>query len=297
MQRRSEKHVAAVERVPGNAVAAEVEGAAVPGTAALGLAVLGVQAAHANGQAGRAGDEVVAGGDAPGQHGAGDDGAGTLEREAAVDREAERGGGGLRHALERGELEPGAQVVDAGAGGGGDGDDLGALEAGAEQRIRDLVAGGDETVGLHEVDLGERDEATGQAEQVEDRQVLAGLRHRAVVGGDDEERQVDAAGACQHVVDQPLVAGDVDEADHAVGRRHVGEAEVDGDAARLLFLEPVGVDAGEGADERGLAVVDVTGGADDHASGSGSGSGSSASRRARAASSVESASSAGRRKG
>ena len=52
----------------------------------------------------------------------------------------------------------------------------------------------------------------GEAEQVEDRQVLGGLRHRAVVGGDDEQREVDAAGAGEHGVDQPLVAGDVDEA-------------------------------------------------------------------------------------
>ena len=134
------------------------------------------------------------------------------------------------------------------------------------------------------------------AEQVEDRQVLAGLRHHPVVGGDDEQREVDAAGAGQHVVHQPLVAGHVDEADHrAVRRRHVGEAEVDGDAARLLLLQPVGVDAGQRPHQAGLAVVDVAGGADDH--GAGSGSGWSASRRARPASSSGSAASAARRNG
>ena len=36
------------------------------------------------------------------------------------------------------------------------------------------------------------------------------------------------------------------------------EAELDRDAARLLLRQPVGVDAGQRADERGLAVVDVT---------------------------------------
>ena len=41
------------------------------------------------------------------------------------------------------------------------------------------------------------------------------------------------------------------------------EAEVDGDAAALFFFQTVGVDAGEGADQRGLAVIDVSGGADD----------------------------------
>ena len=77
----------------------------------------------------------------------------------------------------------------------------------------------------------------------------------------------------------------------AVRRRHVGEAEVDGDAAGLLLLQPVGVDAGQRPDQRGLAVVDVAGGADDH--GPGSGSGWSAARRARPASSSGSAASAG----
>ena len=43
----------------------------------------------------------------------------------------------------------------------------------------------------------------------------------------------------------------------------MGEAEVDGDAAALLLFEAVGVDAGEGLDQRGLAVIDVAGGADD----------------------------------
>ena len=43
----------------------------------------------------------------------------------------------------------------------------------------------------------------------------------------------------------------------------MGEAQVDGDAPLLLFLQPVGVGAGERAHEGALAVVDVAGGADD----------------------------------
>ena len=46
-----------------------------------------------------------------------------------------------------------------------------------------------------------------------------------------------------------------------IGR--VREAEVDGDAALLLFLQPVGLDAGERAHERALPVIDVSGGPDD----------------------------------
>src|SRR5690606_38021981 len=43
----------------------------------------------------------------------------------------------------------------------------------------------------------------------------------------------------------------------------VGEAEIDGDAAAPLLGKAVGVDAGERSNERGLAVVDVTGRAED----------------------------------
>ena len=49
------------------------------------------------------------------------------------------------------------------------------------------------------------------------------------------------------------------------GARQIGEAEIDRDAARLLLLQAVGIDAGQRAHERGLAVVDMAGGADDHA--------------------------------
>ena len=41
------------------------------------------------------------------------------------------------------------------------------------------------------------------------------------------------------------------------------EADVDGDAAALFFFQAVGIDAGEGLDQRGLPVIDVPGGADD----------------------------------
>ena len=43
----------------------------------------------------------------------------------------------------------------------------------------------------------------------------------------------------------------------------VREPEVDGDPALLLFLQPVGIDAGQRAHERALAVIDVAGRADD----------------------------------
>ena len=43
----------------------------------------------------------------------------------------------------------------------------------------------------------------------------------------------------------------------------MGKADVDGDAAALLFFQAVGVNAGQRLYQRGLAMVDVSGGADD----------------------------------
>jgi hypothetical protein len=43
----------------------------------------------------------------------------------------------------------------------------------------------------------------------------------------------------------------------------VGKTQIDGYSAPLLFFQAVGIDAGQGLDQGGLAVVDVSGGADD----------------------------------
>ena len=48
-----------------------------------------------------------------------------------------------------------------------------------------------------------------------------------------------------------------------MGEFQVRKSEINGDAAAFFFFEAIGVGAGQGADERALAVVDVTGGADD----------------------------------
>ena len=137
-------------------------------------------------------------------------------------------------------------------------------QEGVRDRASHVVADQLEPVGLGEVGLGQRHEAGLDAQELADREVLAGLRHHALVGGDDQQREVDAARAGQHVLDEALVAGHVDDLDHEPARLlEEGEAEVDGDAARLLLGQPVGVGAGQRLDQRRLAVVDVAGGADD----------------------------------
>ena len=144
--------------------------------------------------------------------------------------------------------------------------------AGIEKRsaheIFNLHAHDAERVFVHHVGLGNHDDAARDGEQPADFEMLAGLRLDGFVGGDDHQHQVHAAHAGQHVADKALVARHVDEAQpdfFSAGRRQfkVGEAEIDGDAAALLFFQTVGINAGQGFDQRGLAVVDVSGGADD----------------------------------
>ena len=143
------------------------------------------------------------------------------------------------------------------------GDDGRALDAGAREQLLDVGAHELEPLLVGEVGLRERDDAALDAEQVDDREVLARLRHDAVVGGDHEQHDVDAGRAGDHLAHELLVAGHVDDAHRAPARQlELREAELDGDAALLLLRQAVGIGAGERLDERGLAVVDVPGGAE-----------------------------------
>ena len=94
--------------------------------------------------------------------------------------------------------------------------------------------------------------------------MLAGLCPRPVVRGDDEEGGVDLPRPDEHVADEPVVTRNVDEVElGSVVQREMGVADVDRHAARPLFRQAVRVDAGQGPEQGGLAVVDVAGGPDD----------------------------------
>src|SRR2546427_1086416 len=145
-----------------------------------------------------------------------------------------------------------------------DGKERRALEERAAHERRDLVLHELEPVALDEIGLGQHDEAALDVQERADREVLARLGHHALVGGDDEHREVDAADAGEHVLHEALMPGDVDDLDdEARGLLEEGEPEVDRDPARLLLGQTVGVDAGERLHQRGLAVIDVARRADD----------------------------------
>src|SRR5579875_235216 len=157
-----------------------------------------------------------------------------------------------------------AQLIQASAGDGGDGNKRRLRERGARQRLFDIGLYQLQPVRLYQVDLRDRHDAGAHIEQVEDGEVLARLRHHAFVGSDDEQGEIDAAHTGEHILDEALVAGHIDDADLAFDARQTqpGEAEVDRHAALAFLAQPVGVDTGQRLYERRFAVVDVSSGAD-----------------------------------
>ena len=138
MQLGIEHHVAAGDGVLADAVAGEIERAALPGDAALGRPVLGVDRAHARNEARRADRHAISRRDRARQHRAGHHRAGAGKGEGAVDRQPKALRRGSRVDRPRGLEQFFPQVFDAFAGHGRDRDDLGAFEAGAVQELPDV---------------------------------------------------------------------------------------------------------------------------------------------------------------
>ena len=91
------------------------------------------------------------------------------------------------------------------------------------------------------------------------------LRLDAVIGGHHQDHKVNAGGPGQHVVDEPLVAGNVNKPEHrSIRARQIRKAEIDGNAARLFFPEAIRFYSGERTHQRGLAMIDMARGSDDH---------------------------------
>ncbi len=246
--------------------AAEVDGRALPLHGRAHGGAVDLDAAHARAQG--AGEQLEL---LPLAHLARDerprdDRAEAAHREGAVDGQARHGLGRARGDSERGLAERALQSVNPAARARAHVQDGRAFQKGAGRQLFRLGADEAEQFFVNRVGLRDDDEAGGDAEQAADVEVLARLRHHALVGRDDERDEVDAVRAREHVLDEALVAGHVHEAEAHVAQIQLGEAEVDGDAAPLLFGQAVGVHARQSPHERGLAVVDVPRSSDDYRS-------------------------------
>ena len=95
-------------------------------------------------------------------------------------------------------------------------------------------------------------------EQIANCHVFPGLGHHAFVGGHHQQYEIDASCARYHSAYKLLVAGDVNYGDlESSVEFEDRKAEVDGDPARFFFGKSVGVDAGQCANQAGLAMIDV----------------------------------------
>src|SRR6185369_9323419 len=96
------------------------------------------------------------------------------------------------------------------------------------------------------------------AEQLADVKMFAGLGHYPLVGSDDQHDQVHPSHAGNHGLHETLVTRHVDDPEMCpAGEIETGKAEFNGDAARLLLGQTIGVDTGQSLDERGFAVINV----------------------------------------
>ncbi len=134
--------------------------------------------------------------------------------------------------------------------------------------VRDLLQlGSADSVGF-----GNDGQPLRDAEQIADGEMLHCLRHDALVGRDNKHDCRNTASSGEHVTDEKAVAGNVNKADaerRSIRRREFkgSETEVDRDTAAFLFGKAIRINAGEGANQRRLAMVDVTSGPDNDGTG------------------------------
>ena len=244
----------------------EVRAHPLPGAGFRGLAAVHLDAAHADAPALRQELQLLILRDRAGNEAPGDDRAESRDRERAIDRKTNpaRRPIGIGPASRQAE-DRALQVLDPRPGPGRHRHDLRVFQRGTPRHLPDVRSRDVDELRSDAVRLGHRDDAPTDAEHPHDLEVLAGLGHDRLVGRHDEENRVDAARAREHVADEALVARNVDEGHaHSIPLR-VREAQVDRDAPPLLLGKAIGVDPRESLHERGLAVIDVPGGADEEA--------------------------------
>ncbi|CAB4830440.1 unannotated protein [freshwater metagenome] len=177
----------------------------------------------------------------------------------------------LRHELEDAGSSIGVALERLERGDAHHGDIVAREAVGAEELTNLEFDELEQLVVVDHVDLVQRDDDGRHADLAGEQDVLTGLRHRAVGGGDDEDCSVDLRSTGDHVLDVVGVSGHVDVRIVTVLGLVLDVRHVDRDAALALFGRLVDVvERGEhGAraavgehlrdrrGKRGLAVVDV----------------------------------------
>jgi hypothetical protein len=139
--------------------------------------------------------------------------------------------------------------VDACTGHRGHGNDRPSLEGGTGNLFENLQLRKLNGVAIGKVCSGQRNDAAVHFEEVENRDMLLGLWHPSAVCGNNEQSAIEGTNASKHVLDEPLMPWDVDEADIVISNRCPSETEINRKASLFLLSEPVRVGSREGFDE------------------------------------------------
>src|SRR5437588_6958547 len=269
-QSRLGQHHAASQIAGGDIVAGKIQGGALTGDGFIGGGAVNLHAAHPGTGALRKDLDLVIFAHPAGDERAGYYGAKSLHAEDAINGQAKVSRRVLGRDLADHAGQFSLQLFESGASLGVNGNNWRPprIEERPAQKIAGLRAHHRERFGVNQVALGEHGKAAADGEQPADIKVLAGLRLDAFVGGHYKQQQIHAAGAGQHVANETLMSGDIhkSQAQHATARRgqlHVGEAEINRDAAAFLLGQAVSVNAGERLYQLSFAVVNVAGGAHD----------------------------------
>ena len=237
--------------------AGDIDGRPLPSDRLRLAGAVHLHAAHLDLAVSRRNHQLVVGPHAAGNEGAGDNRPEAFHREDAIDRQSRDTVSGVSPHSRGGGDQGRTKFVEALARFRRHGHHRRALEKRPRDQLTHLEPHELQRLGVNQVRLRHRDEPGRHAQQPADVEMLSRLRHHRLVGGDHEHHEIDPADAGQHVLDKALVTRDIDEGDVQVIEHEVGKPEVDRDAAGFLFLQPVGIGAGERANQSALAVVDV----------------------------------------
>src|ERR1043165_4084333 len=96
--------------------------------------------------------------------------------------------------------------------------------------------------------------------------MLFGLRHPSVIGGDNQQCEIDRTDARDHVLHEILVSRHINKADVVCDllpithTRHLKmrKTQIDRDSARFFFRQAIRISSSERFDKRTFPVIDVT---------------------------------------
>ena len=214
---------------------------------------------------GRRNCEGVARRNRAGHHGSGHDPAHPVHSEASVNRHPEKSSVRPWQYNLRIADKPCLEFVDTGPGPSGNREQVSSRKSTGGQKFTYLFNHCSDPTRRYQIDLADGHDPAADAQEVKYHEMLMRLRHRPIIGGDDQERVVEPGRAGDHIVDKTFVSGYIHETDRLAGLgAQMGKAEIDRDAPPLLLRQPVGIDPGEGAHQRGLPMIDVSGSPDDH---------------------------------